>query len=296
MILQLSKKTRDNSEGRKLEMNMYKGDFGEQSEGEAWERRFTEEREVWLKHLSGCVKPGKIVELGCGGGFVLDTVSVDFADSIIVGVDAAMGELEKLVEKDLKNVIPVKADITQNIFPDRTFDTALFVATLHEIFSDLGREKVEDAFRVAHDVLKDNGVLIIQDFLKPSPRLVEITFKNEETRRKFLRFADEFRPRKVKFEETRGRVKLDIADANEFISKYYFGYSEERWKRHMSHTHLFFTEEEYKEIARRIGFIIKGSMKLPTGENLWAEIRKDIEFDFETEYGWIQLVLIKKQH
>ena len=94
----------------------------------------------------------------------------------------------------------------------------------------MGREKVEDAFRVAHDVLKNNGVLIIQDFLKPSPKSVELTFKNEETRRRFLRFAGEFRPRKVKFEETRDGVKLDITDANEFISKYYFGYSEERWK------------------------------------------------------------------
>ena len=158
----------------------------------------------------------------------------------------------------------------------------------------MGKAKVEDAFRVAHDVLKDNGVLIIQDFLKPSSRLVEITFKNEETWRRFLRFADEFRPRKVRFEETRDRVKLDIADANEFISKYYFGHSEEHWKRQMSHTHFFFTEKEYKEMAQQTGFIIKDSMKLPTGEKLWAEIRENVEFSFETEYGWIQLVLIKK--
>ena len=185
-------------------MKMYKGDFDEQSEeGGDWEKGFTEEREVWLKRLSGHVKPGKIVEFGCGSGFVLEVLSVDFADSIIVGVDDAMGELVKLVEKDLKNTVPIKADIFHDIFPDGTFDTALFVATLHEVFSDLGREKVEDAFRVAHDVLKNNGVLIIQDFLKPSPKSVEMALKNEETRRKFLRFADEFRPRKVKFEETK---------------------------------------------------------------------------------------------
>jgi SAM-dependent methyltransferase len=275
---------------------MCKGGFDEQSEeGEIWVKRFTEERKAWLKHLSEYIKSGKIAEFGCGSGFVLEVLSVDFADSIIVGVDAAMGELEKIVEKRLKNVIPVKADITQNIFPDRTFDTALFVATLHEVFSDLGREKVQDTFRVAHDVLKDNGVLIIQDFLKPSSRLVEITFKNKETRRRFLRFADEFRPREVKFEETRDGVKLDIADATEFISKYHYSPNEEEWKEEMSETHFFFTEEEYKEIAQRIGFTIKDSMKLPTSENLWVETREDIEFGFETEYGWVQLVLIKRQ-
>jgi hypothetical protein len=51
----------------------------------------------------------------------------------------------------------------------------------------------------------------------------------------------------------------------------------------MSETHLFFTEEECKEIAQRTSFIIKDSMKLPTGENLWAETRDDIEFSFEAE-------------
>jgi SAM-dependent methyltransferase len=247
-----------------------------------------------LKQLSKCVKPAKIVEFGCGSGFVLKVLSVDFTDSIIVGVDNAAGELEKLGQKHLRNAIPIKADITRNIFPDKTFDTAILVATLHEVFSDLGKGKVQDAFKVAHGVLKDNGVLIIQDFLKPSSRLVEIAFKNEETRRRFIRFVNEFRPRKVKFEETRDGVKLDIADAAEFISKYHYSPNGEDWKEEMSETHFFFTEEEYKEIAQQAGFIVEDSMKLLRSENLWTETRKDIEFNFETEYGWIQLVLTKK--
>jgi len=174
-------------------------------------------------------------------------------------------------------------------------NTALFVGILHEVFSYLGKGKVEDAFRVAYNALNDDGVLIIQDFLKPPSRLVEMRFKNEETRRKFLRFAYEFRPRKVKFEETsRDRVKLDIADATEFISKYRSP-NEEDWKEEMSETHFFLTEEEYQDVAQRTGFIIKDSMKLPKSENWWVEIREDIEFRFEPEYRWIQLVLVKKQ-
>lgn len=97
---------------------------------------FVEEKKTWLKCLSKYVKPGKIVEFGCGSGFVLEVLSMDFADSIIVGVDKSMERLEKVVEKGLKNVILVKADITQNIFPDGTFDTALFVGSLHEVFSE----------------------------------------------------------------------------------------------------------------------------------------------------------------
>jgi len=142
--------------------------------------------------------------------------------------------------------------------------------------------------------LKENGVLIIQDFLKPSSRLVEIALKNEETRRRFLRFASEFHPRKVKFEKTRHGLKLDIADATEFISKYRSP-DEEDWKEEMGETHFFFTKEEYQEVAQRTGFIIKNSKKLPKSEKWWVKIREDIEFRFESDYRWIQLVLTKKQ-
>jgi len=81
-----------------LEMNMYRRDSGQQSdEGEIWERCFMGERKAWLKHLSKYVKPSKIVEFGCGSGFVLEALSVDFAGSIIVGVDNSPRELEKLL-------------------------------------------------------------------------------------------------------------------------------------------------------------------------------------------------------
>lgn len=253
-----------------------------------------DDRRTWLEYLTKYVKPDKIIEFGCGSGFVLETLSADFVDSYIVGLDKSIERLEKVVEKGFKNVIPVKADITQSIFLNGTFDTALFVGVLHEIFSYSGKEKVVDAFRIAHNVLKDDGVLIIQDFLKPSSRPVEIGFKNEETRKRFFRFADEFRPRKVEFEETARGVKLDIADAIEFISKYRSP-DEEDWNEEMGETHFFFTEKDHQEVAKGTGFIIKDLIKLPKSENWRVETEKDIEFGFDHEYRWIQLVLAKKR-
>ena len=252
-----------------------------------------EHKKARLRHLIEYVKPGKIVEFGCGSGFVLEVISDNFSESIIVGIDKSMERLEKVVSRDMENVIAIKADITDNIFPKASFDTGLFVGSLHEVFSYLGREKVEDTFRIAHRVLKDDGILIVQDFLKPSPRLVEIAFKNGDTRRRFLKFADEFRPRKVRFEEMIGGVKLDIADAVEFVSKYRSP-SEEDWKEEMNETHFFFTEEDYQKIAKQTGFKIRDSMKLPKDQYWFAEVRKDLELAFEPEYRWIQLVLTKK--
>jgi SAM-dependent methyltransferase len=239
------------------------------------------------------VKPGKIVELGCGSGLVLEALSKDFADSIIVGLDVDKEQLEKVLARGLKNVIPLKADIIQKIFPDGTFDTALFVASLHEVFSYRGRKKVRVAFQIAHDMLMDSGILIVQDFLKPPSRLVKINFLNEEAGKRFLRFAREFRPRKVRDEESRGAVELDIADAVEFASKYRSP-DEEDWQEEMRETHFFFTEEEYQEMAQRTGFVIKDFKKLPTDESWWVEIRENMELTLEPQYLWVQLVLTKR--
>ncbi|MEO0127270.1 MAG: methyltransferase domain-containing protein [candidate division WOR-3 bacterium] len=247
------------------------------------------EKEGWPRNLFKYVKPGKIVEFGCGSGFVLKLLSENFPDSMIIGVDKNAQRLEEVVQKNLKNVIPVIGDITQKIFPDSTFDTALFIGVLHEIFSYSGREKLRNTLRIAYDVLKEKGILIIQDFLKPAPKLVAIKFKNKKTTEKFLRFAYDFKPRKVRFEKINRKIKIDIADALEFISKYKIE-DERRWKEEMNETHFFFTEKEYFEILKKTGFKITNYLHLHKRKDWCKDAKKDIEFNFEKEYKEIQLV------
>ena len=251
------------------------------------------ERAPRLASLIQQVKPGKIVELGCGRGMVLEALSSHFTGSTIVGVDIDESQLEKVVDKNLRNVIPIKGDITQRIFPAGTFDSVLFVASLHEVFSYRGRRKVRAAIHVAHDILLDDGVLIIQDFLKPPSRLVEMAFHNEEALKSFFRFAREYRPRRIKFEEANQGVTLDIADAVEFISKYRSP-TEEDWKEEMGETHFFFTEEQYRKVAQKTDFAVEDLKKLPTDETWWLPIRDDLELSLEPKHLWAQLVLKKR--
>ena len=252
------------------------------------------EQLTWLKSYA---KGGKIVEFGCGSGFVIDILSDTFVNSIIVGVDRSMNNLKKVIEKDHKNVIPVQGDITHTLFHRSTIDTALFVDCLHVVSSYQGKEKVHDAIRMAHNVLKVHGVLLIHDFLRPPPRLVDIRFKNEQSRNTFLRFAKEFRPRRIAFEETTKGVRLEIADATDFIRKYRS--PTESWKEEMEETHFFFTEKEYQETIQQRGFVIENSRTLPSYQKRWyestkGEIVKDIEFTFDIECNLMQLVLKKK--
>jgi ubiquinone/menaquinone biosynthesis C-methylase UbiE len=255
--------------------------------------RSVEDRVIWLERMTGHVTPGKIVEFGCGSGFVLEFLSARYPESLIGGLDRSSERLSQVVAKRLRNVIPIRCDITQGVFADNTLNTALFVGVLHEVFSNSGEAQVMDALRVAHRGLDDEGVAIIQDFLKPRPRPVELSFKNEEVHRRFLRFAAEFRPRRVRFEETQGRVRVDIADGVEFISKYRSP-SEEDWKEEMGETHFFYTMEDYRKAAPQAGFTVKSIERLETSPTRLSTFKEDIEFDFELDYSWVQVVLAKR--
>ena len=250
------------------------------------------ERREWLEHLVRHVKPDKIVELGCGSGFVLEVLSGHFPQCTIIGVDISIERLDKVYERGLKNVVPMKGDFTKKLFPDNTFDTAIFVASLHEVCSAEGRDKLKDTLNIINKELKDDGIVLIQDFVKPYEMPVELCFNNEETQKIFLRFARDFRQRKVVFEKIRRGVKLDIADAVEFISKYRTP-SEEDWNDEMDETHFFFTEEEYMKTAREAGFVVHDVKKLSKSEAYWSEVKRDIGFDHPDQYLWIQLVLKK---
>ncbi|UCG91111.1 MAG: methyltransferase domain-containing protein [candidate division WOR-3 bacterium] len=255
-------------------------------------KRQEEERKPWLKRLTQYVKPGKIVELGCGSGFIVEELSHTFADSSIIGVDKSLQRLAELVKKKITNVIPLKGDFTQPIFASHTFDTAIFVGSLHEVFSYCGPAKVEEALRLAYATVKNDGVVIIQDFLKPSPAPINLIFKNEETKKKFIRFATEFKPRKIQFEIEGKSTHVDVVDAVEFISKYRSP-NEDDWRDEMAETHFFFTEKDYRNAAQVAGFFIHDLKKLARRKERAKQIQEDIECNFTLEHPWIQLVLKK---
>jgi ubiquinone/menaquinone biosynthesis C-methylase UbiE len=251
-----------------------------------------QERRNWLTYLVKYVRPGTIVEFGCGSGFVLEGLSQHFHQSIIIGIDTSMKRLKEVVNKDYVNVIPVNGDFTHPLFTPEIFDTAVFVGSLHEVFSNLGREKVEETLHIAYTILKRDGIVIIQDFLKPNSRAIDLFFRNEETKQKFFRFTHEFKPRRIMYQRRGNSVTIDIADAVEFISKYRSP-DEEDWQQEMHETHFFFTEQDYKNVARKTRFDIARVTKLSGSEQRWLDIKQDIDCDVKHTYQWIQLVLNK---
>lgn len=265
--------------------------YGMQSEDRG---RRLEERKEWVGRIVPHIRAGRIVEFGCGSGLVLEFLAGRFPESTFVGVDRSLERLAALGSLSLSNVLPVRGEITDPMFPKGVFTTALFIGVLHEIYSDLGQERVHDMLRYAHGVLDEDGVVIIQDFLKPPPRMVEITFKNDATHKKFLRFTREFEARKIPYEASASTVRLDMADAVEFISKYRSP-DEDDWSHEMHETHFAFTEDDQRRAAQSAGFRVTQAEHLHAQRHRVAEFKQDMEFDFEAVYTWIQLVLEKEE-
>lgn len=111
---------------------------------------YTEETLEMLNNI--IPKQGKILDIGCGTGFVAENLS----DRDWYGVDISPKSIEKAKQfyKEVK-----LGDITKRIpYPDDYFDYVLCLATLHHVY-----KCIPETIREARRVLKPKGEVIIID-------------------------------------------------------------------------------------------------------------------------------------
>ncbi|MBA7493481.1 hypothetical protein ES702_04040 [subsurface metagenome] len=113
-----------------------------------------ESREERLLSLLKHALPGKIIEFGCGDGNILQILSKNYPESLIVGIDINRERINKVNKRNLKNVITFLSDVGSDIFPENSFNTSILIGVLHEISSYKGREQVTNAIKNAHKVSK----------------------------------------------------------------------------------------------------------------------------------------------
>lgn len=100
----------------------------------------------------------KIIDLGCGTGSQCRILSKYGFD--VVGIDNSEKMLKVAKKKNIFNTTFILGDITETIFPDGTFDCALFTLVLHLNNQSMIKETVEEARRVT----KKTGIIIIADY------------------------------------------------------------------------------------------------------------------------------------
>ncbi len=179
------------------------------------------------------VRPGKIVEIGPGGGVVLDLLEQRFAGSEIIGVDlsreviAALDARARSERHAWKVVLGAAAALPELVAPG-SVDSVVFCSILHEVYSyatpAFAMDAVRDALRAAFTALRAGGRIVIRDGVMPPPATRRIRFLAPDARPTFDLYRAQFEGRRIEARELApDRVELSAADAMEFLYTYTWG-------------------------------------------------------------------------
>jgi len=183
----------------------------------------------------------RVLEVGPGGGVVLDLISQRFPESEVVGIDLSrmvVESLQKRKEREKRSWSIIEGDaflLSEHFKPD-SLDAVVLCSLLHEIYSyveyDIGENKkvkfrlesVRDLCRSCFDVLKLGGRIIIRDGVMPPDEPRIIRFKDPEGPAFFRLFQEEFEGRRILGEWVdEMTVKTNAPDAMEFLYCYTWG-------------------------------------------------------------------------
>ena len=211
----------------------------------------------------------RIVDVGSGGGVLLDRLEKKFPDREIIGTDISTNVIDALNAKKKKeghrwNV--VVHNFVEGPFANKT-DTVIFSSILHEIYSytetPRGRfeiDSVKTALKNAFASLTPGGRIIIRDGIKPdSDELVTIRFKSSDGMDFFENYRNDFKglkdipdEKKVVFADARSlTVTGDINFMREFMYTYTWG--KQSYAHEVQEQFGYFTLKEYTDYLRGLG-------------------------------------------
>ena len=177
------------------------------------------------------VRPGRIVEIGPGGGIVLDLLEARFPDAEVIGVDLSREVVTALEGRARANgnhwrVVLGAAEALAEHVPTPV-DTVVFCSILHEVYSytepRFQLASVRRVVRAAFEALRPGGRIVIRDGVMPPPGTRRIAFLAPDARATFELYVAQFEGRPIRFTPVGDRVELSTADAMEFLYTYTWG-------------------------------------------------------------------------
>ncbi len=203
---------------------------------------------------------GTVVEVGPGGGVILDLLESRFPESEIIGVDISsevVTALAKIKEEKGSTWSILSGDAYElpRLFP-KGFDTVIFCSLLHEIYSYVEDEKgrkfqlasVERLLRSAYRGLRKGGRIIIRDGVAPPEGIRVIRFLDPEGPDFLKLFMEQFEGLDIVIEWIDEKTaRLSTQHAMEFLYCYTWGPSSFPYEVREQYGVL-----EYEEYVERI--------------------------------------------
>lgn len=213
-----------------------------------------------------------VLDVGSGGGVLLDALETRFPDKTVTGTDISQNVIDVLKRKKAeegKKWNAVVHNFVEGPYAEPV-DNIIFSSILHEIYSytDLGEGKFDPrslqiALKNAFASLNPGGRIIIRDGVKTEgPGKLLIHFKTEEGMDFFKQFVHDFHgmdslseAEKVeRIDPERKEVLTDINFGREFLYTYTWG--RESFAHESQECFGYYTPEEYRRVMEGLGMQI----------------------------------------
>ncbi|MCJ1218910.1 class I SAM-dependent methyltransferase [Paenibacillus polymyxa] len=216
-------------------------------------------KRVILDYVTGT----RILDIGPGGGVLLDLIEQERPDSKPLGLDISVNVIEALKRKkqlEHRRWDVIKGDALQleEYVETESMDTVIFSSILHELYSYIERDgkrfnsqTVEAALHSAYRVLAPGGRIIIRDGIMTEPveQRRRIRFLEPDGMEWLLRYAQDFAGRPIEIERIgEHEAVLPVNDAMEFLYTYTWG--AEAYVHEVQEQFGYFTPSQYEECIR----------------------------------------------
>ena len=203
-----------------------------------------------------------ILDVGPGGGALMDLISETYPNKNVYGIDISQNvieELEKKKIKEKKNYTLVKGNALslEDYFKKNSIDTIIYSSIIHELFSYIefngkkfNYDTIKVALKSAFDILPIKGRIIIRDGIKTEKnekRIIE--FKDKSDLNILKRYKKDFKGRDINYDIIDDdKVIMDVNDAMEFLYTYTWG--ENSYPMEVQEQFGYFTPKEYENFVK----------------------------------------------
>ncbi|OWA34302.1 SAM-dependent methyltransferase [Saccharibacillus sp. O16] len=218
-----------------------------------------DDKKILLKFISG----SRVLDIGPGGGVLLDLIEQELPDKEAIGVDISENVIEALerrkrLEGHRWQVHKGDAlNLTETIAPG-SIDTVVFSSILHELYSyvpfegqKFNLDTVRAALQSAFELIPEGGRILIRDGIMTEPieQMRRLTFFDSDALQRLERYAADFQGRRIVYKRIgTNEVEMPVNDAMEFLYTYTWG--EEAYVHEVQEQFGYMTPSQYEACIR----------------------------------------------